>query len=280
MLIYHYTRLDAFQKIVSSQEIFATSIRYLNDSSEFVYQYKLLNDVLPEFLASDSPEFEKLSNLLVDDATFRISQGIFVSCFCKKGDLLSQWRGYGAGVRDGVALGFDTDVLEALIRDSYSRPRTDLADPQSPPDFSFDGPTCSLKACIYARKEQLDQKRRVLGAFESLGTEETILKIAAILLGSDAARVKHPSFSEENEWRLIYKPGQDPSTVDYRVGQSTLVPFVRIDLSSVFHRALKKVVIGPTPNESASSSSIEGFLERHGLADTEVVCSEIPYREI
>jgi len=280
MLIYHYTRLDAFQKIVSSREIFATSIRYLNDSSEFVYLYELLKDVLPEFLAPDSPEFEKFSNLLVDDATFRISRGVFVSCFCQKGDLLSQWRGYGAGVREGVALGFDTDVLEALIRDSYSIPRTDLADPQSPPDHSIDGPTCSLKACIYEQEEQLDPLRRVLGALESLGTEETILKIVAILLGIDAACVKHPSFKEEDEWRLIYKPGQDSSAVDYRVGQSTLVPFVRIDLKSVFHRALKKIVVGPTPTESVSISSIRGFLMSHDLADTEVVCSKIPFREI
>ena len=37
---------------------------------------------------------------------------MFIVCFCEDGDLLSQWRGYGAD--QGYALGFDTAHIQEL----------------------------------------------------------------------------------------------------------------------------------------------------------------------
>ncbi len=280
MLIYHYTQLGGFHGIVSSGGIYGTAISYLNDSTEFLYLYRLLvNEVAPEFFEQGSPEYSKLVNLAIDQASFKVSQGVFVSCFCGNRDLLSQWRAYAPGAVGGVALGFDVDMLRELMRSEYSIPPSDPSDPRSAPDFMSGLPTCKLERCIYGQNEQRDLLRRKLKALVDHGTDDMTMWIAATMCGLDAARVKHPSFSEEDEWRLIYEVHHDKSTIDFRVGKSMLVPFVTINLSSILPGALKEVVVGPNPHESLSTASINGFLAKHGLNTTRVVYSEIPYRD-
>ena len=41
----------------------------------------------------------------------------FIASFTEDGDLLSQWRGYGAG-GDGVSIGFDLNKLSLSVIDS------------------------------------------------------------------------------------------------------------------------------------------------------------------
>ena len=280
MLIYHYTQLGGFHGIVSSRGIHATDIRYLNDSTEFLYLYQLLKEeVAPDFFEKGSPEYSRLVNLAIDHASFKVSQGVFVSCFCGNRDLLSQWRAYAAGAAGGVALGFDVDMLTGLMESEYSLPRSDPADRLSAPDFMSGLPTCKLEQCIYSQEEHRDLLRRKLKALKDFGTDDLTMQIAAIMCGIDAARVKHPSFSEEAEWRLVYEISGENSSVDFRVAKSMLVPFVTIKLSSIFPDALKEVVVGPNPHGPLSVVGIRGFLAKHGLTNTDVVCSEIPYRD-
>lgn len=102
----------------------ATGVEYLNDHQELVHGLKFVRETLTEFIAefrtityrSDEPHYFVnipgkvvfLEHLLdgitaVIDGTYPYSIHCYVTSFSTESDLLSQWRGYGAGL-DGYAL--------------------------------------------------------------------------------------------------------------------------------------------------------------------------------
>jgi hypothetical protein len=92
--------------------------------------------------------------------------------------------------------------------------------------------------------------------------------------------LKHKSFSEEREWRIISRPlFCTHERFGYRAGASMLVPYFRIPLSSE-ERPLRieEVIVGPTPNPQQSTNSMRGFLVRQHLLKTRLRNSEAPYR--
>lgn len=62
-----------------------------------------------------------------------------------------------------------------------------------------------------------------------------------------ASYFKHPSFSEEKEWRLIvkldYAPDED---IKFREGKTYLIQYIELPFDFSF---LSSIVIGPTSNK-------------------------------
>jgi len=140
--VFHYTDTAGAVGILTSQSLFASDLRYLNDASEGTIIDSLLMPVLLEEVAMASRElvaagfvtkryYEELgsnADQLQAEALFRslatatnnISPRFAVS-FCRHDEgsepfehgLLSQWRGYAD--RGGVALEFDESKLSDLI---------------------------------------------------------------------------------------------------------------------------------------------------------------------
>src|SRR5208283_106971 len=102
--LFHYCGVDGFHGIVTEKMLWLSDVFTLNDASEMLYAREIVDEVLksqnprPPWLKDIKPESEFL-----DVAS---KWGMYVSCFCAEGDLLSQWRGYGAQ-GGGFALGFD-----------------------------------------------------------------------------------------------------------------------------------------------------------------------------
>src|SRR5215216_3035907 len=106
-IIYHYTTIPGLIGIVTHCELWASDCQFLNDGSELSYARDI-------FFA----ELQKLGTPRIEEEGYvppgRSLQNfrMFITCFCEDGDLLSQWRGYGAD--QGYALGFDTETLQAF----------------------------------------------------------------------------------------------------------------------------------------------------------------------
>ncbi|WP_157071248.1 DUF2971 domain-containing protein, partial [Alicyclobacillus acidiphilus] len=122
-MLYHYTNLDGFKGIIEGKSFWASDIRFLNDSTEFIHGRDLCLECV-ESLCRDNPGsdgltfLEGLRDLLtaspllwgdIDDSPYYI----FVVSFCEDGDLLSQWRGYSRG-QQGVSLGFKVRDLVSV----------------------------------------------------------------------------------------------------------------------------------------------------------------------
>ncbi|HUY99940.1 MAG TPA: DUF2971 domain-containing protein [Thermomicrobiaceae bacterium] len=123
-LLYHYTDAAGLRGIVTSGELWATDAFYLNDASEFRYVFQLVAEELEQMEQADPPppdaasEVAEMIRLAADIAleTIRDDIPFFVACFCKRKDLLSQWRGYAKGT-GGFSIGFKRRELEAVGED-------------------------------------------------------------------------------------------------------------------------------------------------------------------
>lgn len=86
--LYHYTSREVFWKILEGESFLARHILFSNDSEE----NRIGTDKMKKAM-------EKASYKMVDSDALP-----FMICFCKKKDLLSQWRGYA---KEGIAIEFD-----------------------------------------------------------------------------------------------------------------------------------------------------------------------------
>lgn len=209
--LFHYTNAHGLLGIITDRFIRATSVHYLNDSTEFDYGVKLIRRELKKRCQESTCAKERgaLHEISTDIPYF---PGVCVASLTGDGDLLSQWRSY-AGGSGGFAIGFRPKCLRELARE----------------DQRF-----YLAKCLYSPKDQLkaikaliDEFCRHIAAlqqftsFEAGGSRAEVVRLATLL--------KHESFQEEREWRLLSTP-QMVNSLEYRAGVSTIIPYCKFDL--------------------------------------------------
>lgn len=104
---------------------------------------------------------------------------------------------------------------------------------------------------------------------------------------------KHPSFHEEKEWRVIYRPPDPPTSPDVPskivcvngiVQKVFYLPMVNIPDQGVngaeLHEILERIIVGPTPNPRLVISAFVELLQQAGIenATDRVIYSEVPLR--
>ncbi len=275
--LYHYTSFTGLLGIVASRALWASDIRYMNDSAELKHTADLIDAEITRRITAGHAKPDLLNQFL-DWVTHRITNGhmLFASSFRSNGNLLSQWRGYSR-LGKGVSLGFDPAyILHCAGQQSFQ-----------------------IGRCIYCSKSQKLLIRQVVDAVEALAEEccpgsdiaespaersyhsifpsieSDLLRIAAIL--------KHPSFAEEEEWRIISPVITDyvKAPVLFREGASMLVPYIKFNLIARGDApiALEHLFLGPTPNITISMNSLTMFLAQNGIRpDQGISYCQIPFR--
>ncbi|MHB1526633.1 MAG: DUF2971 domain-containing protein [Candidatus Dormibacteria bacterium] len=288
-LLYHYTDSPGLLGIVSSNRLWATNARYLNDASEFVYAQRIFADVGQAYLDTvKSPAVRDGLGLVIQMSRFSSgSQRMYdlhVACFCDHGDLLSQWRGYGN--RGGFAIGFRT--AELLDRCNPAKPgwRYTLCKMvydrhvQEQLVTSLLGQTCEA----LARASRRDRG----STFAELVALPELSNLQVRILGM-LATFKNPGFAEEREWRIVQAlprfmvSDADRSLMQFRDKGGLIVPYVDLDLSSEEggmpgRLPIAKVVCGPTHSPDSLRFSVGDLLAKYGwpVGTTEVTSSRVP----
>ncbi len=300
-LLYHYTDKRGILGIIESRSVWATHVRYLNDSSEFALGWRKSWEKLQHLIEQrDLPNklsllnvFTRLRKVISDSSD---STNYYLWCLTDdestsvqhqgfNGDRLSQWRAY-SGDGPGFSLGFDADALQEcfstpmnvvfnLRRCIYEEKLQDLGFEKIAADHLED---FLRKWSVYAnelRDPALDPAENVKkhGAFlfEPLGK----MYLDFIDLGSF---IKHPGFIEENEWRFAFI-SENESDCSFRESRFGLTPFLPIDLD--LRRSpspLKRIVVGPDTRKDEWVRTIKLVLAKAGISGVEVVPSQIPYR--
>jgi hypothetical protein len=262
--LYHYTNQQGLLGILKSKEIWATHTQYLNDSREFSHAIELANRRLG-LMIFGAPRAHKNSLKEMQEA---IREGIentnvCVCSFSTAGDRLSQWRAYAGGA-GGFSIGFSG----AFLKDVSHRENVWLV------------------PCVYdeVEQERIVEKllKDVLDELGQRGRRHSGTKGGRLIeyLSRYAPVLKHKSFEEEEEWRLISRPlMSSDERLDYRQGSSMLVPYYRVPLSAHGQPlSLKEIIIGPTPHRTQSRRSVENILAKHGLQITQVHNTAGPFR--
>jgi len=275
--LYHYTNFTGLLGIVDSRALWASDIRYMNDSAELKHTADLIRSEITLRIDAGHPRPDLLNQFL-DWVTHRITNGhmLFASSFRSNGNLLSQWRGYSR-IGKGVSLGFNPEyILRCANHQSFQ-----------------------IGKCIYNCEHQERLIRRVIDAVEALAREHDHAGIGEKLVGdksyqgvfqlieSDLLRIaailKHPSFREEEEWRIISPVITDyvKASVLFREGTSMLVPFIQFGLMAEHDSpiVLEHLFLGPTPNITISMNSLTMFLSKSGIVPTKGISyCQIPFR--
>lgn len=260
----HYTTLQGFMGIVSSQTVWASHVSFLNDQREMVHALDDAIELLTVLAGQEeyrvwAEDLEAVAKRLRDVDSLPPT---YVACFCEDPDLLSQWRGYGDNTQ-GIALEFPRGYLRPYF------------------------PGTRMERVIYTGDETVEKLLPLLTdeffflqdvekafGLEPGERESMIFRTICGLL----PRFKHRGFEEEREWRFFVQGAMVPDEVEFRVRNSHLVPYVKLKTKQKRRLPLSRVVIGPGANFDVTERSVRLFLERHGYGRVQIDRSATPYR--
>jgi hypothetical protein len=255
-LLYHYTDFNGFKGIIESHSLWATYCRSLNDSTELHYGENVVRSLLFDMLPPDLHDHATKGLKKEHDELFP-----FVACFCTSPNLLSMWREY-ARRGGGYCLGFDSNTLHGLTTEGAKGGYNHLV------KIVYGEPDATVKC-------RLDD----IAKYITSDPQRTMGLSYAHLL---ASKLKHESFKEENEWRVIVHDAKY-SVVRFRQGHDNIIPYVELRKNIVAgpdpRLSLQKVVCGPTlRNDYELRKAAEWMLRRYGYDNVAVESSGIPYR--
>lgn len=304
MIVYHYCSMDVFMKIISGKSIRLSDITKSNDSMEILWITKHIRDVFAEafqkecgktkFFREGCQESEFMD--LVEQYSnefFKQDKRVhsyLVCCFSKKGDLLSQWRGYADDAK-GVSVGFEDEIIKSL-----SKPGKDGKDVENPFQYGKAVYSESMqKSRIRKCAKKLISELKKIIKLKNVDEDEREKKIMDIFyscftqLFKLSIMMKNPFFKEENEYRLSYRIDIKPrnkitdeygdkdlhiSGLTYHNSSNDLIPHIDLMFGSN-PQIIKEVIIGPRCR--ARIEDIEEFLEQNGI-HCEVKLSQGTYR--
>ncbi len=275
--LYHYTTLTGLLGIITTRTLWASDIRYMNDSAELKHSADLIKAEVQQRIAQ-RPEKAGLLGQFVEWVTHRITNGhmLFGASFRSHGNLLSQWRGYSTHGK-GVSLGFSKEYILQCAEKQHFKIGKCIYNPERQLQLIKEVvDAVEAEAEEYEREQKgaklLDEIYRPV--FEKM--EIDLLKIAAVL--------KHPSFREEEEWRVVspvYTSYTD-SPILFREANAMLVPYIEFDLKLKSEQPpqIEHVFLGPTSNTSISMNSLKMFLSQHNIFPAKGIdYCQIPFRQ-
>lgn len=277
-LLCHYTNQHGLLGIISTGEIWATSINNFNDRKEFVYAKELAEDLISSRIENESDAVKKRHLGYLLNAARNAGINICVSSWSSHIDDLSQWRAYS-----GTGTGYSIDLKGSALRE-FARAQ----------DFI-------LAACIYDKGTQ----ERVLSSLIDANLAKNIKREAetspieaderymlehngwdfAYHINRYASLFKDPGFEAEAEWRLISKP-IGVSRMNFRPGISTITSHFRFSLrGDSNHRGeqtirVESIHVGPCPEPNLAQQKVRFLLAKYSppLHHPQVTNSAIPYR--
>lgn len=315
-IVYHYTSLDTFLKILDGVEngnftFHATDIFSMNDPTEFYHGFKQLWDLLPQieneyysFLKSNPSLCKidykylcnrfRLSNIwkkIEDDDNDRLNAYLkemqksyrspFVISFSCHEDYLPMWSTYGDN-GCGVALGID-------VQDYYTK------------NVQDDG-------TIFYDFTKIDQSelRSVLVSYDDISTEHILAKYVRLQIGNylrnvpsldiddkelfyyqmksldeitiiASSLIKNKAYEYEKESRLVAYM-QDIKDVQFKISsKKRILPYIN---KAIPTSRLTKIVIGPCCDYDNVKNAIKNRLEQQNihLEDEDFLKSKVPFR--
>lgn len=271
----HYTSQIGLIGIISSESIWATNIKFLNDEHEFQDALDLIREIIPTAkITSEHPNhsvyvqyIERLNKeLLTLDR--HVTESVFTCSFSKETDLLSQWRGYCPD-NNRFCLVFDINELFDCIKEVYS--------------------DAHLVECVYEKKEKRSKIVELLNEYwtkyftsSDEKSKKNVMNELSWKVMLLASYFKHPSFSEEKEKRIVViDQNGNGSELQFREGKYSIIPYLVLPSP---RKNIKQIHIGPTSNKELSKRSLEMFLEKsYGIPssfmkDFDIKYSNTPYR--
>jgi len=269
--LFHYTSQAGLLGILGSNEIWATEIRYLNDSSEYFIALDHAVDLIyKDYIHLANKAARRRIEHLLRPIRELENLAICVCSFSEKDDLLSQWRAY-ASSPGSYSIGLDSKHLSRIAAQQ-----------------GF-----TLQKCVYDNKTQTKlvarEVKKALNAQAEISAGATStrrkgeqIRSAALACSLAIAKlapvIKSSAFYEEQEWRLISNAAVDLDRLRFRPGQSMLIPYSALQLGTTREQYLRSLTIGPSPHEELAEHATRRLLAHYSVPSVTIQSSVAPYR--
>lgn len=291
----HYTAAETALKIANDKHIWLRNVRMMNDWSETFQGAGLARSFLTSgpgeaLLGSLDSIYLGIASKIrrqFEDWSPNITDDTYIFCLSEHGALahashdledtcgrLSMWRAYGAPV--GVAIVINPAPLltftDAIGAFSY------------PVDYR-------PIPVITKQLEAIAQRGVAEVEFLNTFTEEELVEWVINMLESLVICAKHPAFSEEREWRIVYRPKRRitsrlKKSVETIGGKPQIL--YKLELKNLpggmdgpsIPQLLERIIVGPTDEpEQIGKAIIERLGQLHVPHPSEkVFISHIPLR--
>jgi hypothetical protein len=270
--VYHYTDLGALQSIVTGHDLWLTNARFSNDYEEGTHGAKIASAAIDEFVkdetrTKDERDFARSVAQRFDASAL---EHVFVCCFCRKDDLLRQWRSYSSNAT-GVSIAVATAEFQKM----------------SGSDMPNEVGLMYLWRVFYSENKQRDIVKECISFAcrnQSLNHQERV-ELAIDALRFFIPTFKNSAFEDEQEARLVFRPASGCGVKpEFRVGRGMLVPHYSLKKLAAelgdhaWRPPITSVRIGPNPNREINREGVELMLRTEGYAEASVEVSEAPYR--
>jgi hypothetical protein len=270
--LYHYTSEEGLLGILVSNRVWASDVRYANDTSELVYADQVVKDELERLLRqrSISPAVQRfLSDYSSRGNIFSPRLRVFAFCVCEAFDRLSQWREY-AVKGAGYAIGFaSAEIAQVRLVDDP---------PQGAAGYR------TFQKVIYEPGQQHDLVRRILVGCATVAERHPpqsgrVWLRLNMLLSHFRLFIKDFGFHEENEWRAVAAIYEDNTGAIKRRTNSNgeAIPYVEAVFpgSSVDDRLpIAEIMRGP--NARLGQEELDQLVRESGFPGVEITRSYIP----
>ena len=262
--VFHYTSLDVLNEMCKEDgDLLCTHFMSLNDSQEFFYGANIVLNKLPSILSRKGIQMQKLGysrQKIYTEVLQRLrAENIapWITSFSSDPDSLYQWVAYTDRKQGGVAIGFNTSLLNTKVTDVQRNPNLN----------KLIG--CRLEKCRYTDSVNLDSYvYRVVSSMLAQPAKnntdfETSIVAAVYVL---ASTIKNCSFSQEKESRLILLPTRKEALRRYKfVGGKPRIATEFFGKNRELAKAISSVVISPHGDRDKLVSTVNLLRQQYGL---------------
>jgi hypothetical protein len=284
-VLYHYTDAAGLLGMLNTRRLWATNSGFMNDPTEMEYAARIVRETAQSQVGKYPTALFKrvMQNIELVLAAYAPDQNDeYLTCFCENGDLLSQWRGYGAS-GGGYALGFDSRQVGFRYYQNREKPEP------------------VLRKVLYDQKAQ----KGLVGRFIGLLLEWETLRSRKGRRNSDIDNsddawysfnwfiseclncFKDPAYSEEQEWRVI-QYGRNMAAekfvqTQFRASRNRIIEYVELDFTRLSGQKkgqlpLKSIRYGPTLDPKVTERGLWLLCQRNGYGDSiKIERSGVPF---
>jgi len=273
--LYHFTDVKGFIGILTSKCLWASLVTELDDAAEVVHGIEVAKSVLLDrFKAASASDYEQVLLAQLEKPTsplFGVSfnTSAFVVSFCAKCDKSGQWLHYGRNGA-GVAIGFSPALAQTV---SYDLHRI---------DYSIDSQRVKMERLVNAARSVLHRHRDPSMTW----MVEVAAHLASMFIRLLAASMKHASFANDEEWRLIatdFRRNQSPlensvtkREMRSRIVGERLIPYEELSFAGKEGKLISEIVVGFSAPTGLDAIRI--LASEHGVRSAVFCRSEVPVR--
>lgn len=245
-IVYHYTSIEVFRKIIEFKKLRFTQMNSLNDKSEYKYGLQLLKNKIIEF-ESDNNITSRFDTNIID--SFMFPDDLYSISFTENGDNLAFWNSYYVNKTTPLSIGFEQDLV---FNSGFI-----------------------INPCKYDDPYPKMSKERYIW-FRQIFDIGNILKlpwnIEYIHMTFQTAHIKKKPFEIEKEFRAVNFPPKDVLIEKFKRGEKEINYFDQsFNINSIY-----EIIIGPSSQQEKNYEEISQIVIDLGLSCI-ISKSEIPF---